>query len=205
MTHAYAEVVVDVAQDSDAIAFLDPVGGAGTHLLSLVKSVKLSTPWPLIEIAPTGSDKAEDAEEEEGKEEVEGEDSDAPPARLSPILHGPAVDETSSLPIVSSVARILAKCSNLSALTVDQHFGLVLCKVTANRDPTFTWPKLMHLSLTWDDSFIDLLPVLACLSQMQQLTSLCLLLGASHEYEDPRGTMTQELVDKHPVQPLERL
>ena len=198
VTHAYANVVVDVAKDSNAIAFLDPVGGAGSHLLSLVKSVKLSASEPLIKAAPTGD------QGEEDEEEAEGEDSDAPPFRPSP-LHGPADNETSTLPIVASLARILARCSNLLCLNILQLVESVTRKITADQDPGLMWPKLTHLNLTWNASFIDFLPVLACLSHMQQLTSLCLLLGPSLEFEDPGGTMTQELVDKHPVRPLERL
>lgn len=184
VTHAYASVVVDVAKDSDAIAFLDPVGGAGTHWLPLVKSVTLFTSEPLIKAAPTGD------QEEEDQEEAEGEDSDAPPARPSPLLHGKAGDETSTLPIVASLARILAKCLNLSALSIDRHLDSVTHRITADQDPAAMWPSLTHLDFAWYNSFIDLLPVLARLSRLKTLTTLVLFLVTGEEHDDPRGTMT---------------
>ncbi|KWU43173.1 hypothetical protein RHOSPDRAFT_35313 [Rhodotorula sp. JG-1b] len=149
VTHAYASVVVDVAKDSDAIAFLDPVGGAGTHWLPLVKSVTLSTSEPLIKAAPTGD------QEEEDQEEAEGEDSDAPPARPSPLLHGKAGDETSTLPIVASLARILAKCLNLSALSIDRHLDSVTHRITADQDPAAMWPSLTHLEFRLGKPFLQ--------------------------------------------------
>ncbi|KAG0654159.1 hypothetical protein C6P46_001870 [Rhodotorula mucilaginosa] len=197
--HAYINVILDVAKDSGAIACLDPVGGAGAHLLKLVKTIELSTSKPLLKGPVTGDEEAENAEEEEG------EDSDATPARTAPLLHGPADDETSALPIVASLARVLANCPNLLHLTIDQHLESVSCKVTADQDPVVMWPKLTELRFNWRASFIDLLPVLARLSRLQTLTAIVLLLVTSDENNDPRGTMTQELVDKYLVQPLERL
>ena len=194
--HAFTDVILDVVKDSDAIACLDPVGGAGAHLLSLVKAVELSASKPLLEHAGLG--KAE-------KEEKGGDHTNAPLARRPAHLHGRADDETSGLPIVASVARILSRCSSLLALKIDRHCESVTRKITADHDPGLMWPKLTHLNLTWNASFIDFLPVLARLSHLQQLTNLCLLLEASNERDGPRGKMTQELVDKHPVQPLERL
>ncbi|GAA5967778.1 hypothetical protein JCM8115_006443 [Rhodotorula mucilaginosa] len=196
VAHAYANVVVDAAKDPDAIAFLDPVGGAGSHLLSLVKSVKLSAFEPLTKAAGPGDD---------AKQERASEHMNAPPARRPAHLHGPADDDTSALPIVASVARVLAKCSNLSSLTIDPHLEPVSCKVAEDHAPVLIWPNLTRLILTWNCSFIDFLPVLARLSHLQELIGICLLLDTGDENNDFRGTMTQELVDKHPVQPLERL
>ena len=204
VTHAYAKIVFDVAKDSDAIAFLDPVGGAGAHLLKLVKSVKLSASGPLTKAAPTEGEGPEDKADEDGGQ-AERADSDAPPARPPPLLHGPANDETSGLPIVASVARILAKSPNLSSLRIDQHLESISRKVVVDHDPVLIWPNLTRLIFTWNCSFIDFLPVLARLSHLQELIGICLLLDTGDENDDFRGTMTQQLVDKHPVQPLERL
>ena len=197
VTHAYNTVVVDAAKDSDAVAFLDPVGGAGSHLLSLVKSVKLSASEPLIKAAPTGD------QGEEDEEEAEGEDSDAPPFRPSP-LHGPADNETSTLPIVASLARILARCSNLLCLNILQLVELVTCEITADQDPAAMWPRLRQLKLIWTDSYIDVFPILAHLPRLQTLTDLTLLFATSDE-DNRRDTMTREVVDKYPIQPLGRL
>ena len=194
--HAWVEVSLDVVKEVDAVAYLDPAEGAGAHLLSLVKLVELSATEPLIEDAGSG---------EEHKEEKGGQHTNALPARRPVHLDGPADDETSTLPIVASVARILAKCSNLLAMTIDQHLESVSRKVTVEQDPGLMWPNLTHLHLTWNDSFINLLPVLARLSRLQTLTDLTLLFDLSDEDDNRRGTMTQELVDKYPIQPLERL
>ena len=146
---------------------------------------------------------------EEGKEgredDEEGGDTDASSPRPAPLLHGPADSETSALPVVGSLARILAKCVNLSSLTVDQHLESVSCKVAADQYPAVMWPRLTQLTFNWSASFIDLLPVLAALSRLQNLTGLRLLLVTSDENNDSRGTMLQEMVDKYPIQPLERL
>ena len=205
--YAWTNVRLDVVKDADAIACLDPVGGVGAHLLSLVSSLHLSATKPLIEPAQTGekNEKDEGEDKEEEKEGGEDEDEDALAARRSPILHGPADDETSALPIVASVVRILSKCSNLSVLSIDHHLESISCKVAVDYDPSVVWPELTHLKFTWGESLIDLLPVLPRLSRLQTLTDLTLLLGTSDEEDDRRGTMTQELVDQYPVQPLDRL
>jgi hypothetical protein len=196
--YPWTNVRLDVVEDSDVIACLDPVGGVGDRQLLLIKSLRLLASESLIQPAK------QDEKEESGDEDEDG-DSETPPARLSPILHGPANDETSSLPIVASVARILAKCSNLSVLSIDQRLESILCKVTADHDPSVIWPKLTQLEFNWRASFIDLLPVLARLSRLQTLTGLVLIFATSHEEDDPRGTITQELVDKYPIQSLEHL
>jgi hypothetical protein len=198
--YPWTNVRLDVVEDSDVIACLDPVGGVGDRQLLLIKSLRLLASESLIQPA-----KKDEKEESGVGDEDEDGDSETPPARLSPILHGPANDETSSLPIVASVARILAKCSNLSVLSIDQRLESISCKVTADHDPSVIWPKLTRLILTWNCSFIVFLPVLARLSHLQELIGICLLLDTGDENNDSRGTMTQELVDKHPVQPLERL
>ncbi|KWU43167.1 hypothetical protein RHOSPDRAFT_35306 [Rhodotorula sp. JG-1b] len=166
--YAYTNVILDVAKDSGAIACLDPVAGAGSHLLSLVKLMELSASKFLIE-----EDQLEEGKE--GREDdEEGGDTDASSPRPAPLLHGPADSETSALPVVGSLARILAKCVNLSSLTIDQHLESVSCKVAADQYPA-------------------------------NLTGLRLLLVTSDENNDSRGTMPQEMVDKYPIQPLERL
>ncbi|KWU43174.1 hypothetical protein RHOSPDRAFT_26530 [Rhodotorula sp. JG-1b] len=194
--YPWTNVSLDVVENSDAIAGLDPVGGIGVRQLLLIKSLRLLASESLIQPAK------EDEKEESG---VEDEDEEALAARRSPILHGPADDETSSLPIVASVARILAKCSNLSVLSIDQRLESISCKVTADHDPSVIWPKLTRLNFKWRASFIDLLPILACLSRLQTLTDLVLMFATIHEEDDPRGTMTQELVDKYAIQSLEHL
>ncbi|KAG0655578.1 hypothetical protein C6P46_000801, partial [Rhodotorula mucilaginosa] len=107
--YPWTNVRLDVVEDLDVIACLDPVGGVGDRQLLLIKSLRLLASESLIQPA-----KKDEKEESGVGDEDEDGDSETPPARLSPILHGPANDETSSLPIVASVARILAKCSNLS-------------------------------------------------------------------------------------------
>jgi hypothetical protein len=139
--YPWTNVRLDVVEDLDVIACLDPVGGVGDRQLLLIKSLRLLASESLIQPAK------QDEKEESGDEDEDG-DSETPPARLSPILHGPANDETSSLPIVASVARILAKCSNLSVLSIDQRLESILCKVTADHDPSVIWPKLTRLILT---------------------------------------------------------
>ncbi|GAA5866970.1 hypothetical protein JCM3774_003739 [Rhodotorula dairenensis] len=205
--HAWTNVVLDVPTDADVIACLDPVGGAGARLLPCIQSLDLRAKGTLSK-----ADQQE-AEGDEQEEEVDEEDQDGGgtegeatgPAPRRPLLHGPADNEASTMLIVASVARILAKCPKLKTLSIDQYLESVSHKVFTGYDPVAIWPKLIRLKVSWSTSCIDLLPILARLSRLQQLTDLCLLLVTSDEKLDRRGTMTQELVEKYQVQPLEHL
>ncbi|GAA5988650.1 hypothetical protein JCM10908_003659 [Rhodotorula pacifica] len=205
--YAWTDVVLDVEHEADtlAITYLDPnpVGGAATggRFLKLIKRLRLHAKNALIE---------SDEEAEDGGD-VFGDDVDEASAdarerdRRAPILHGPANNETSALPIVDSLARIVAECPNLTFLFIDQHLESVSTKVTTEHDPPAIWPLLTRLIFNWRASMIDLLPVLARLSRLQHLKELYLLLVTSDEDKDCRGTMTQELLDQYTVQPLDNL
>lgn len=145
---------------------------------------------PLVRDAETGKEKEDDEGDEERNKKEEGQEQDAPSARLPRLLHGPDGDETSTLPIVASVARILAKCVNLSSLMINRHLESISCKVTEDHDPAVMWAHLTQLEFAWSASCIDLLPVLARLSHLQHLTDLSLLLDARNEHDQPRGVIS---------------